>query len=194
MVHPLRRLLGMLDLEERILNAASLLAVVSIFFPWISGEWLGGDTAYYTGFAFFTSFIGWFVLLLHGFLLLSTFVPLLGGPLLIRRKHLHIVRFLLASQATVLTIATLTVLTNITFEFSRMEVRFGVYLSLIGSMVATLYAFLKWQEQRKREAQELFHHPEQKAPQLEPKETRAVPPPPPPPRPLSPEEHHLHGR
>lgn len=194
MVNSLRRFLSLLDLEDRILHAAALVAMVSVLFPWISGEWLGGEGTVYTGLSFFTGALGWTILLLNLSILVCTFVPLLGGPVLVRRRTTPLFRLIVASQTMVLTIAALTVLTNVTFEFSRMEVRFGIYLTLIGSMVTSLYAFLQWQQLRRRETQELFHHPEQAVVSMEPSETRmAPPPPPPPPPPLQPEEHHLHG-
>lgn len=187
-----QRFLHALDLEERILNAAVLFALVSIFFPWLSGEWLGGDPVLYSGFHFFTSFIGIIVFLLHVTLLSITLVPALGGPVFIKRRYREIVRLYLASQTTILVLAALSVLTKVTYE-SRVEIRFGIYFTLVGSLVATLYSFLKWQEQRKQEVQELFHHPEDHQPLGERSESSLpLPPPPPPPPPLEPEEHHLH--
>ncbi len=194
MAMTIRRALSSLDLEERILHIGSFVAVVGVLFPWMSGEWLGGDQMTYSGLGFFTAPFGLLVLMLHLSLLGFTFLPLLGGPVLVRRPMLPVVRLLLGSQALILTLGTLAVLTNVTFEFSRMEVRFGIYLSLIGSLVTALYAFLEWQQQRKRNVQELFHHPEQQTPverDVWKPVGNAVPPPPPP---LAPEDHHLHGQ
>ncbi len=191
MAHPVRRIFGSLDFEERILNAAALIAVIGIFLPWSSGEWLGGETASYSALGFFTSLIGWTILLLLLYTLCCTFVPLFGGPYLVGRRHLQSVRLAVAAQALILTLCVLTVLTDVTFEFSRMNVRFGVYVTLIGAMIATLYSFLKWQEQRRREQQDLFHHPEEKGPLPELNQSRLAPPPPPPPPPLAPEEHNI---
>lgn len=179
-----------IDLEERILNASAIIAMVSIFFPWISGEWLGGDEVSYTGTSFYTSFLGVIIFLMLAFIVASTLSPMLGGPIILRRRHKDITRLLLSGQATILVLASLSVLTKITYEFTRMEIRFGIYLTLIGCLVATLYSFLKWQEHRRDEDQETFHHPEDTGPVEDVVEsTIPTPPPPPAPPPLEPEEH-----
>ena len=187
----LRHLLN-LELEEQILNGGLLVAMVGIFCPWISGEWLGGDTITYSGFGFYTSFIGLLIFLLLLATLLMTVVPIAGGPVLIRKRHREPLRLALVAQSTILVLAALSVLMKVTFEFSRMEVRFGIYVSLIGSLVALFSSFLRFQEQRKSHVQELFHHPEDVS-VSERKET-VVPPPPPPPPPAAPapEEHRLY--
>ncbi|TSC60646.1 MAG: hypothetical protein Greene041662_197 [Candidatus Peregrinibacteria bacterium Greene0416_62] len=93
--------------------------------------------------------------------------------------------------SSILILTALSVLTKVTFEFSRMEIRFGIYVTLIGSLVSTLYAYLRFQEQRKSSVQELFHHPEDIEQVPERNESAPVPPPPPPPRAPEPEEHRL---
>lgn len=180
------------DLEERILNAGAIVAMVSIFFPWISGEWLGGDVRY-SGVGFYTSFLGVIIFCMLAFIVASTLSPMLGGPVILRRRHKDVARLLLSAQATILVLASLSVLTKITYEFTRMEIRFGIYLTLVGCLVATLYSFLKWQEHRKDDEQETFHHPEDTGPVEDVVESMVPPPPPPPPPPpLEPEEHNIH--
>lgn len=186
------RALSALDLEERILNGAALLAAVGVFLPWISGEWLGGDPVSYSGFSFYTSFLGLAVFLLHFFVILVTMVPLFGGPTLVRRRHLDAVRFAATAQATILILGALSVLTKVTFEFSRIEIRLGIYVALVGSLIATLYAFIKWQQQRRQAVQDVFRHPDDAAPAAENASLRPSVPPPPPPPPPAPEDHHLH--
>lgn len=181
-----------LELEERILNAAAIIAAASVFLPWMSGEWLGGDAVTYTGFGFYTSFLGLTIFLLNLALVLITLVPLLGGPVLIRKRYREVLRLVISAQASVLVLAALSVLTKVTFEFSRMEVRFGIYFCLVGTLVALFEAILRFLEQRRSSAQELFHHPEDESP-VDRKETlMPAPPPPPPPPPPAPEEHPLY--
>ncbi len=181
-----------LETEEQILNAGSLVAIVGVFLPWMSGEWLGGERVNYWGFEFYTSILGFSVFLLHFFLLIITLVPLLGGPVLIRKRHREAVRLAASGAAALLILAALSVLMNVTLEFTRMEMRFGIYVSLIGSLVALLYSFLRFQEMRKQQVQELFHHPEDRTVPRENTETYVAPPPPPPPPPPAPEEHRLY--
>ncbi len=187
------RILHGIDLEEKILNGAAVVGIISVFLPWISGEWLGGDSVSYSGTNFYTSFLGIIILLMLSFIIVITASPLFGGPVIIRRRYRDVVRLLLSAQATVLVLASLSVLTKITYEFTRMEIRFGIYFALIGCLVATLYSFLKWQEHLKEETQEVFHHPEDTGPVEDVVESSMpLPPPPPPPPPLEPEDHHIH--
>ena len=179
-----------LELEERILNAGALVALLSVFLPWISGEWLGGDAVTYTGFGFYTSFLGLAVFLLTTFLLLLTLVPLTGGPVLIRKRYREIARLLISSQSSILVLAALSILTKVTFEFSRMEVRFGVYFCLVGNLVALFESLLRFLEQRRSAGQELFHHPEDHDSLPDRKETLVTTPPPPPPPPAPAAEEH----
>ncbi len=190
----MKRAFASLDLEERILNGAALFALLSVFFPWLSGEWPGGELDSYSGFSFYTSFIGWIIFLLLLTLISVTFSPMLGGPVLIRRKHKEITRLCIAAQTTILSIAALSVLMKVTYEFAHVEIRFGMYFVLIGSIVTTIYCFLKWQEELQNAQQDTFHHPEDSAPLSERTETMLEPPPPPPPPPPhAPEEHHFRG-
>lgn len=146
-----------LELEEQILNGASLLAIVTIFFPWVGGEWLGGKVVTYSGLGFFTSFIGIAILLLHVYIILVTLIPMTGGPSIVSKKHKHAARLIAAFLATVLLIAVWSVLTKFTFEFSRLEIHFGLYLCMIGSLISTLYAFLLFQGSKRGETLDIFH-------------------------------------
>lgn len=193
MISRIQRAIRSLDLEERILNGASIFALVSIFLPWISGELLGQDFVSYSGFEFFTSFIGILVFLLHATLLMISAVPLFGGPIVVRRRHKDFMRLCLSLQATILTVAALSVLTKVTYDYTRMEIRFGIYFTFIGSLVSSLYAAWKYQEFRKSEDHDVFRHPEDQSAPMEDRmeSNKPLPPPPPPPPPLAPEEHHL---
>ena len=188
----LRRLKA-LETEEQILNVGACAAMIGVFLPWIGGEMLGGNSLTYSGLGFYTSFIGLFVLLCQLAILLITAIPLTGGPVLVRKQYREYVRLFLGVLATVLVLAALSVLTKVTFEFSRMEVRFGIYVSLIGSLVVLLYAFLRVQEQRRNQVEELFHHLYDDAPVAVSKDQQELPlkPLPPPPPPPLPEEHRL---
>ncbi|NOS66878.1 MAG: hypothetical protein HOO67_00700, partial [Candidatus Peribacteraceae bacterium] len=141
----LRSLQG-LELEERILNAGAIVAIISVFLPWFSGEWLGGEYRLATGFGFYTSFLGIGVFFLNGLLLGLTLVPLIGGPILVRKKYREILRVILSSAASLLVLAALTVLMKTTFDFPRMEVRFGIYFCLVGNLVALFETVLRFLE------------------------------------------------
>lgn len=186
------RTIQTLELEERILNAGAIVAALSVFLPWMSGEWLGGDPVTYTGFGFYTSFLGLAIFLINAFVIVMTLVPLAGGPVIIRKRYREALRLFLSSQACVLILAALSVLTKVTFEFSRVEVRFGIYFCLVGNLVTLFEAVLRFLEQRRSSGQELFHHPEDHESPADRKESLSAPPPPPPPPPPAAEEHPLY--
>ena len=179
------RALKYLEIEEKILNIGSLLAILGIFMPWFGGEWFGQPKVW-TGLGFYTSFVGLLILLAHIFTLALTVLPLLGYSV-IRISLRDIIRFTIGIETVFLVVMVLSILTNVSFDFSQVEVRFGIYLTLVGSIIVSLYAFLRMQQERKRSAQELFHHPEDaEMPLLHRKDLppeREVPPPPPPPPP-----------
>jgi hypothetical protein len=185
------RKLTSLELEEQILNSSAIVSIIGVLLPWMGGEWLGGDNVTYSGLGFYTSFIGLSAFLLQIFIVLITVIPLMGGPVLVKKRHREIVRLSATILASILILSALSVLTKVTFEFSRMEIRFGIYVTLVGSLVATLYAHLRFQEQRKSYVHELFHHPEDIEQVPERNESAPIPPPPPPPKAPEPEEHRL---
>ena len=151
-----------LEIEEKILNAGALLTVLGVFMPWFGGEWFG-EPEVWTGFGFYTSFVGLMIFLAHVFVLSLTVLPLLGYAL-VRASLRDFLRFIIGAECVLLLVVVLSILTNISFDFSQVEVRFGVYLTLVGSIIVTLYAFLRMQQQRKREVHELFHHSDSAAP------------------------------
>lgn len=157
MAQPFLKTLLHLPLEEKIYNGAVIVGCTSVFFPWISGQWLGGSEVQYSGFGFYTGLIGTAIFLIQIAALLITIIPLTGGPILVPKQRKQIVRIVLSSVAAVLTLCALSVLLNVTLEFSRMELRFGILLNLIANGVALLYAGLGLQEENRREVQELFH-------------------------------------
>jgi hypothetical protein len=148
-----------LETEEKFLNLGASLAVISLFFPWLSGRWIADQIRTDTALSFgsYVSFIGLAILVLQGFVLLATAVPLWNGKQLLRSERKHTIRFSCSAVSAILTLAALSVLLKVTFDFPSMQIRFGVYAALIGSSLATLYAYLLTQEQRRRHVQTLFH-------------------------------------
>ncbi len=156
------RKLAALELEEKILNGGILLAVIGIFLPWIGGRptLIDPTEQTYTGLGFYTGLIGLTVLCLLIFTLLITLVPLTSGKTLIRRQRKPVARLCATALSAILTLAALSVLLRVTLESPGMEIRFGVYVSLIGCLISALYAFLAFQEEHRRQAQGMFQYPE----------------------------------
>jgi MFS family permease len=182
-----------MELEEKVLHIGLLISIAGLFMPWLSGGSYGESELWANGFDFRTGFIGHFAFLISLYLIAITVSPLVGGPVIVRRSHRSTLRFLLCLLTTILLIAAFTVLLRMTFENSGTEVRFGIYVSIVGSALSTMYALLKYQEFKRSQVQELFRHPEDvppPRPKPEP-EGQHLPPPPPPPPPPPAEDHHL---
>lgn len=177
----LRKIAG-IELAERLLNGGALVGALGVFLPWISGEWLGGEPLSSTGLQSYTAFHGMGILALNAFILSITFIPLAGGPTLVTQQKKNVLRLLASSQAVILTLLAFSVLTHITFEFSRMGIRFGIYVSLLGNLLAAFEAFCQWQEQKEQQVRSFFHYEEDPFP---------PPPLPPIPHASSPHEHPL---
>ncbi|MEK7137057.1 MAG: hypothetical protein AAB853_02115 [Patescibacteria group bacterium] len=191
MSRSLLRALRNLEIEEKILNIGCFVALVGVFMPWFGGQWFG-EAKVWTGFQFYTSFVGLLLFLAHLFTLSLTILPLLGYHL-VRPSLRDLLRLVIGLESVFMIIVVLSILTNISFDFSQLEIRFGVYLTLVGSIIVSLYAFLRIQQQRKQQVQELFHHPEEPPRRLqtereEPVRESPPPPPPSPPPPPPPED------
>jgi hypothetical protein len=186
--------LAMMELEERILNGGALIAFFSVFLPWVSGDWIGGDHVSYSGLGFYTEFLGICVLLLYLAILLLAIIPLCGGPILIKKKkHREIFRLAASAQAVILTLASLSVLMKVSFEFSRMEVRYGLYICLIGGLCTLVESLIRFLEYRRSHFSEQFRHPEDQISEEHHEILTSVPPPPPPPPAPAAEDHPIYS-
>lgn len=148
-----------METEEKLLNAGVLMTMLSLFFPWLSGRWIADEIRTDTALSLssYISFIGLTMLLLQGFVLLVSLVPLWSGKIILRTEHKHIVRLCCNAITAILIVASLSVLLKVTFDFPSMQIRFGVYAALVGSFLSTLYSFLLVQEEHRRHVRSLFH-------------------------------------
>lgn len=193
------RMLRAMELEEKILHSGVLVCIFGLFVPWIGGQW-SGTVQQWNGFGSYTGFTGHIVFALQLFIFAITISPLLGGPVLVRKATRNFVRLYLSSLSTVIIIMAFTVLLRLTSQLSGAEIRFGIYVTIVGSVITTLYAFLKYQEQQRSLNHALFLHPDEQATSPKPKVTAVAdalpedrPPPPPPPTPPPAEDHHLYS-
>lgn len=193
MFEKVTRVLHGMELEEKVLHTGVFLCVLGLFAPWVGGQF-AGEAQQWNGFGFYTGFIGHFILIAECFIVAMTLSPLLGGPIFVRKPLRNFVRLLLCLILGILLLGCFTILLRLTSQISGLEIRFGIYLSILGSALATLYAFLKYDEQRKNEVRQLFHHPDEpqriKKPELD-LHDEGLPPPPPPPSPMPAEDHSL---
>lgn len=197
MYEKLLRILRAMELEEKVLHIGAILCLVSLVMPWIGGQWLG-TAQQWNGFGFHTGYIGHIVLVLQLWIIAMTVSPMLGGPIIVRKSRRNALRFQFSALSTWLLVAAFTILLRLTSETAGAEIRFGIYMAIVGSAVSTLYAFLRYQEEVHAQGRAVFHHPDEQVksamPQPKPEakleETLPPPPPPPPPPPL--EDHTLY--
>lgn len=192
----IRALRGM-ELEEKVVHVGLLLCGVGLFLPWLSGGAYGESFVWNNGFDFRTGLIGHLVFVIVLFLFFVTISPLLGGPIIIRKAFRIPLRLALICLSTILLLVSFSILFRATFEVSGLEIRFGIYISLVGSALALLYSFLKYQDHQRSQTHELFHHPDEVVPtrkKVQEPEATVLPPPPPPPPPPPLEDHHLLSR
>lgn len=187
MLEKLLRVLRAMEREEKVLHSGVVVCLLGLFIPWLGGQWHGKDQQW-NGFGFYTGFIGQVVFLLEIFIAAMTLSPLFGGPVIVRQPIRNFVRLELSAVSSILLLTAFTILLRLTSEVSGAEIRFGISISIIGSLLATFYAFLKFDEQRKNEARQTFVHPHPpppapKKPAPDVFDEGRPPPPPPPPRP-----------
>lgn len=191
------RILRAMELEEKVLHIGAILCLLSLVMPWLGGQWYG-NTQQWNAFGFHTGYIGHEVFFLQIFIIAMTASPMLGGPILVRKSRRNTVRFYLSALCTCLLLSAFTVLLRLTSEASGAEIRFGIYLSIVGSVVTTLYSFLRYQEDVREQSQALFRHPDEGSTSTsvkpQPKVEESLPPPPPPPTPPPLEDHYLYKK
>jgi len=194
MLEKLSRGVKSMEMEDQILHIGVVVCALGILLPWFT-EQPYSTTNTWSGFRYYTAYLGTAVFLMQLIILLTTALPMVGGPVFVRKSSRNYFRLVLSSLSLVLLGSSFTVLLQVTNNVSGTDIRFGLIVSIIGGAVAALYSLLKYQQQLKTQTQELFHHPEESVlrrphPLREPEEP---PPPPPPPPPLPVEEHHLVG-
>ena len=157
-----------LGTDEKILISASVISIAGVFLPWISGEWLGGEDIRHNGLSFYTSIIGMSILVLNLFIVGMSVWPMQRtSPA--EDAARAVIRTTLAIIATVIALAALSVLMNVAYEFARLSVRIGIYVTIIGSVICTFYAYVKLRELKRTEQEQAAEA-----------ESRLPPPPPPP--------------
>ena len=181
-----------MELEDKVFHGGLLGIAASMFFPWMTGGVYRDTAIWENGLSFRTGLIGHAVLLLILLILFVTFSPMLGGPIIVRKSSRALARLSAAATMSILLVAAFTVLVRTTFEIPGTEVRFGIYIASMLSLLSTFYAYLAVREQQMHQVHDLFHHPDEvtsvraKVPEVE---REHVPPPPPPPPPPPLEDH-----
>jgi hypothetical protein len=157
----LKHTLLRLSIEEKVIGVGALAVIVGLFMPWYSVVLNFNDMATSeSGFSGDLGVIGFvvflFMLLGLGFLLAGHFrfrLPQFGF------KKESILLFLSGESAFLLLLAA-AIYTKRSLDYTNAELRFGLYVALIGSILATFAAFALLQKIQKKEAKAFFEHGE----------------------------------
>lgn len=148
--------------EEKVSGLGALLVLVGIFLPWYSVV-LNFDKKSITesGLSGDLGVLGFVVLLM----VILALLVLVGEHLHIRLPQLGYTReqilFFLMGQSAFLILLAIAVYTKRSLEFTDAELRFGIYLALIGALLGAFAIFAQIQKFKKKEVHEFFEHDEE---------------------------------
>ncbi len=147
--------------EEKMAGVGALVVLVSAFLPWFSIISKFENQKTLSGFSGDFGVIGFVI-----FLLTAMAISFLMA------EHLHlripnfgfkkdqIILFLMGESAFLL-LLTIAVYTKRSFEYTNAEIRFGLYMALIGAFLSSFAAFAQAQKQQKKDTEAFFNHPEE---------------------------------
>jgi|GEM_PF-2296700 len=147
-----------LSAEEKVIGLGGLAVILSVFMPWYTTALLNNTVETETGFSGDLGVIGFVVFLL-------TLVSL--GFLLGDHLHIRLPRFgfgkeniilFFSSENAFLLLIEVAIFTKRSLEFTNAEIRFGLYMALIGTILATFAAFAQLNRLQKKEAKAFFDH------------------------------------
>jgi cell division protein FtsN len=148
--------------EEKVSGLGALLVFVGIFLPWYSVV-LNFDKKSITesGLSGDLGVLGFVVLLM----VILALLVLVGEHLHIKLPQLGYTReqilFFLMGQSAFLVLLAIAVYTKRSLEFTDAELRFGIYLALIGAFLGAFAIFAQIQKFKKKEVHEFFEHDEE---------------------------------
>ena len=148
--------------EERMAGIGAILVLVGAFLPWYSVVFSFNEKGVTeSGFTGDLGVVGFVVFLLT----LLSLAFLMGSHLNFKLPHFgfhkdKIILFLLGESAFLL-LLTIAIYTKRSFEYTNAELRFGLYLALIGAFIGTFAAFAQIQKKQKKDVEEFFSHPEE---------------------------------
>jgi len=147
--------------EEKAIGIGGLAVVLGVFMPWYTVVMNFDKEVTESGFSGDLGILGFVVFLLM--LLVLGF--LMGDHLHFRLprfglKKENILLFLSGESAFLLLLA-LAIFTKRSLDFTNAELRFGLYMALIGAVLSAFAAFAQIQKLQKKETKEFFEHEEQ---------------------------------
>jgi hypothetical protein len=173
-----------LPFEEKVIATSSLALLMSCFLPW--SRWM--DTLDKTKVINMNALqglgyiLGYCVLILAVFSLILTLADVLEFNLPKFLNNPKRIYQYIGGQAVFIITIALLIYTQMSIEFSWVEVRFGLYLSLMSAMFITAFGYIFIQKikeaEAKRKAHEIFEHNYKNTINLQPEMDASLDPPP----------------
>lgn len=151
--------------EEKVVGLGILITLIGLFLPWYSVVFAFDKTsASQSGFSGDLGVIGFIVFLM----LIIAALVLTGEYLYFRLPQFGYskeqILFFLMGEGAFLTLIAIAVYTKRSLEFTNAEIRFGIYMSLIGACLATFAAYAQMQKLKKKDVEAFFEHTEEPKP------------------------------
>ncbi len=153
-----------LSAEEKLQGIGSLLVLIGAFLPWYSVALNFNETAQTeSGFTGDLGVVGFIVFLLTGLGIAHLLSDHLGYKLPKFGYKKEQISMFLSGQSAFLLLLSVAVYTKRSFLYTSAGIRFGLWLSLAGAVLAAFAAFAIIQKSQKRETEAIFSHSEEKA-------------------------------
>lgn len=152
-----------LSMEEKCVGIGCILIILSNFFPWYSTTFIADKTSVIenglSGDLGVIGFILFVLALLAGLYLIGETLRL-QLPYFGFKKE-KVILFLMAESAFLVLLDS-AIYTKRSFAFTNAELRFGIYVALIGAALGTLASFAMVQKKSKDETRAFFDHSDEK--------------------------------
>jgi hypothetical protein len=148
--------------EEKVIGAGTLLVIAGLFMPWYSvATSFDEKNVTQGGFSGDMGVVGFIILIMT----ILAIIVLTAEYLHINLPRLSYTKeqilFFLMGQSAFLVLLSVAIYTKRSLEFTSAELRFGIYVALIGSIIAAFSAFSQMQKLNKKNVEEFFEHDEE---------------------------------
>lgn len=158
----IKHLLLRLSIEEKMLGVGAIIVLASAFLPWYSVVFSFNENGITeSGFSGDLGVIGFVVFLLSAMALGLLAASHLRVKLPQFGYNKEQILLFLMGQSAFLVLLTIAIYTKRSLEYTNAELRFGLYLSLIGACIGAFAGFAQIQKNEKKDAKSFFEHPEE---------------------------------
>lgn len=140
---------GIRSFEQKMVGVSALVLIVSCFLPWYYGpsseiisSRLGSNYQNFMGFESYAYIIGYLVFVASGVSLYYFMADLSSWKTPNLKFDPKSVHFYLGERILLMELIALFIYTKQSFDFGQAEVRFGIYLGLVASILHTVFAYM----------------------------------------------------